>query len=588
MLLDDSNIAENYSGVSSPLTCSLAEETYRLIFTRLGERFLGPARMAADGGYARDIAEHMAVAYRGHLYYRLDNWLRMLQMLPLSGRIIPLWRRSLGVPEAPLPPRPAVGWRARYGVAWRLAGVWRATPRLMAGLDRDVADVQRAYDGQAMTDQVVEQASNASGVETTGTTETSATPVRPQCPTSTGAHPGAEIGALRDLYVRLRDGVFRNWDVTLVNDLRAFVYTALATRTGAPVHGVALESLKPIRALAALRLHPECADLASLGTDEAVRDYLSTGSPLAAALRTYIEQYGDRGPGELKLESQTFRTHPLALVKTVLAAPGGSAGVPSVAAPMSATPPPPPRNPFARRALAAIAGREASRLNRSRLYGMMRSIAWRAGTVLESAELLETPGDVFYLTLDELFATPADRRRLVAARRAEWAQYAAEPPPSRLDLPDPTPTVIPAKAGTPDPTPTVIPAKAGTPGAHRRDPTPTPPRNPGPTPDTLRGTPASPGYGEGEVLVVTEPGIDAAGKIVVAVSTDPGWVFLLSTAAGVITERGSPLSHTAIVCRELGLPAVVAVPGATTRLRDGDRVRLDATAGEIEVVRARV
>src|SRR5439155_16803817 len=58
-----------------------------------------------------------------------------------------------------------------------------------------------------------------------------------------------------------------------------------------------------------------------------------------------------------------------------------------------------------------------------------------------------------------------------------------------------------------------------------------------------------------------------------------GWIMLFPAAAGLIVERGSLLSHSAIVSREMGIPAVVSVPGATRWLRDGDLVEIDGAKG---------
>ena len=66
-------------------------------------------------------------------------------------------------------------------------------------------------------------------------------------------------------------------------------------------------------------------------------------------------------------------------------------------------------------------------------------------------------------------------------------------------------------------------------------------------------------------------------------STDPGWVFMLSTAKGVISERGSLLSHTAIISRELGIPSIVGVKNLTKLLKTGDRVTMNGKTGEIKI-----
>jgi pyruvate,water dikinase len=89
---------------------------------------------------------------------------------------------------------------------------------------------------------------------------------------------------------------------------------------------------------------------------------------------------------------------------------------------------------------------------------------------------------------------------------------------------------------------------------------------------------------EGEVAVVTSPQDDLAinGKILTAVRTDPGWTPLFPSAAGLLIERGSTLSHSAVLAREFGIPAVVGVPGLMKAVRHGERVRLDGGAGTVE------
>jgi pyruvate,water dikinase len=100
----------------------------------------------------------------------------------------------------------------------------------------------------------------------------------------------------------------------------------------------------------------------------------------------------------------------------------------------------------------------------------------------------------------------------------------------------------------------------------------------------LTGVAVSKGIAEGEALVITEPVLnaDVKGKILVSKMTDPGWVFLMSQAIALVTEKGSLLSHTAIVGRELGIPVVVAVQDATQRIKTGERIRVNGSTGIIE------
>jgi pyruvate,water dikinase len=87
----------------------------------------------------------------------------------------------------------------------------------------------------------------------------------------------------------------------------------------------------------------------------------------------------------------------------------------------------------------------------------------------------------------------------------------------------------------------------------------------------------------GRVRVVRDPRnveLDH-GSILVAEHTDPGWILIFPSALGVLVERGSLLSHAAIVARELGIPAIVSVPGVTRWLQDGDDVELDGSTGVV-------
>jgi pyruvate,water dikinase len=91
---------------------------------------------------------------------------------------------------------------------------------------------------------------------------------------------------------------------------------------------------------------------------------------------------------------------------------------------------------------------------------------------------------------------------------------------------------------------------------------------------------------EGIARVMTDPhNADLrAGEILVTRYTDPAWTPLFFTAAALITEVGGVLSHGAVVAREIGLPAIVGVDEATSRIRSGQRLRVNATEGTVEVL----
>ena len=74
---------------------------------------------------------------------------------------------------------------------------------------------------------------------------------------------------------------------------------------------------------------------------------------------------------------------------------------------------------------------------------------------------------------------------------------------------------------------------------------------------------------------------DLEGDILVTVSTDPGWVTLFPSAGGILVEKGSLLSHSAIVSREMGKPCIVGITGLLQRLKTGDLVEMNGATGVV-------
>jgi phosphohistidine swiveling domain-containing protein len=190
------------------------------------------------------------------------------------------------------------------------------------------------------------------------------------------------------------------------------------------------------------------------------------------------------------------------------------------------------------------------------VLGAIRVAALEADRRLARRERALTPGDVFFCTVDEVLATlrgePRSIGRIVALRRAEHARDLARADPEATFIGRPSPVRLEALGGP-----------------------------------VLRGHGASPGVVRGPVRVLGSPAEAnklLPGEILVTRTTDVGWTPLFLAAAGVVTELGGPLSHAAIVARELGVPCVVNATGATFRLHDGDVVRLDGQRGVVELV----
>lgn len=104
----------------------------------------------------------------------------------------------------------------------------------------------------------------------------------------------------------------------------------------------------------------------------------------------------------------------------------------------------------------------------------------------------------------------------------------------------------------------------------------------------MKGQGVSPGVIEARALVLENPteilGSDLDEFILVTKNTDPAWVYIMSRSKGLISEKGSMLSHTAIIGRELGIPTLVGVKGATHQIKTGDLIRIDGSTGEVSVL----
>jgi rifampicin phosphotransferase len=209
--------------------------------------------------------------------------------------------------------------------------------------------------------------------------------------------------------------------------------------------------------------------------------------------------------------------------------------------------------------------REAARSEVARSTWVVRTWVRRAG------ELTGHGDDLFFLELQEIVdLLRGDRAPLaeVPARRATYETYRALPP---------YPALIRGRfdpvrwAADPNRRGDYYDERAQ---AAKPD-------------DTITGFPGAAGVVEGIARVLHAPE-DAAqlgdGEVLVAPVTNIGWTPIFPRAAAVVTDVGAPLSHAAIVARELGIPAVVGCGNATMRLHSGDRVRVDGGAGTVEVL----
>lgn len=213
--------------------------------------------------------------------------------------------------------------------------------------------------------------------------------------------------------------------------------------------------------------------------------------------------------------------------------------------------------------------RENMRYHADQFLAALRFLALTAATRLVGRGALHAPDDVFFLEIDELRASllgsgssPAALAERSSTRRADQAPWTTGDPPECLFGDDePAPDEHVATAGV---------ASGGS-AVERR-------------PAELAGVGVSTGVAAGRARVVRS--LDeleslAPGEIVVATATDPSWTSMLAVAGALVLEMGGPLSHGAIVARELGIPAVVNVANATRLVDPGERLVVDGGTGAV-------
>ena len=211
--------------------------------------------------------------------------------------------------------------------------------------------------------------------------------------------------------------------------------------------------------------------------------------------------------------------------------------------------------------------RENMRFSRTRIYGLFREMLRAVGGQLAKEKILDDREDIFFLTIDEVWdyvkgtAVTADLRGLAQLRRREFESYRtlASVPDDRFETYGMAYHHNEFRSHT-----------ASTQNAN----------------EVLRGTGCCAGVVTGKVKVFLSPDDHelSAGDILVAERTDPGWIPLYPAAAGLLIGRGSVLSHSAVVAREMGIPTIVGISGLVDHLTTGQTVKMDGRNGTVEIV----
>ncbi len=589
---DCSNISESYPGVTTPLTFTFAKNAYEHVYREF-LRLMG-VRPSVIERFSH-VFPCMLGLVRGRMYYNLPSWFRLLSLLPGFGKNARHMETMMGLKE-PLPE--SIMHQIKYDTAASTPGVL-ATVWAACGLGWSLLALK---DSVSRFYKRVDEALKAP-------------------PQSLEKKSAIELG---QYYRELESKLLKKWDAPITNDFFAMIFYgvlrnlcskwcgdldgSLQNRLISQQSGIiSAEPARRIKRMASLAcVDQELVHILCYGTTRDAVHRLQQHPILMKEYEDYLEVFGDRCLEELKLETPTLNDAPELLLRSVgvVATQAVPPSTTTLCGVSKASVGSDPRsrlasttsdtdeafervaqlNPIKRavfyfvlsQAKERIKQRENLRFLRTRVFGRVRRIFIELGKKLCAAGVLLETRDIFYLEVEELLsylegtATCNALSTIVAARKTEFDQFRTEAdPPVRIvtmGLPHIS-MALTAQNSSDDLDLAQVTCQTD-------------------VPLPIKGIPCSPGKVRGRVRIITDPANVRMemGDIIVARRTDPGWILLFPAASGLIVEHGSLLSHSAIVSRELGLPAIVGVCNVTRVLREGDVVQFDGKTGIIEVV----
>lgn len=566
IIWDNSNITESYSGITSPLTFSFASQAYNIVYNQVSEVFGIPADVIKAN---EQTYRNLLGLVRGRVFYNLKNWYQMTSLLPGFNYNKSFMDQMMGVKDKTEYTKGEKNFRELpklLYVCWRLLDSYLRIDETVSWFQDNFNQAYkqyRIYDWKKL---------------------------RPD--------------EIKECYHDLEQRLLWQWKAPIITDTAAMVFYGIlkklcvgwcADETGSLQNDLLcgegeIESTEPTKAIMRMAI--------AARADAALREFLeshrdgelwdllqqSEGFPaLREQMRDFLDRYGYRCMNELKLEEKNLREDPsfvFAMIKNYLRLP--SLDIAAMEANekkirQSAEELVRKRlggRPWrgwvfdwvVRNARKHVKNRENLRFARTKIFGLLRDMFQSIGRTFAEWELLDDSQDVFYLNLEEIWgfvqgtATCTNLRGLATLRKAEFQQYRTEEIDDRFK-----------SFGTVHYANHFV-------GEQSAEQAST-------DPNILRGVSCCPGVVKKTVRVIRSPEDDMSlnGEILVAERTDPGWVPLYPSASGLLIERGSILSHSAIVARELGIPAIVGIRDLTKRVKNGQLVEMDARQGIVRL-----
>lgn len=562
-IFDNSNIVESYGGITTPLTFSFIRMVYENVYIELCKIFKVEQEKIEINS---QMFKNMLALIDGRVYYNLYGWYGLLSMFPGLGNNKKFMEQMMGVKES-LPddlfPVPQATFKDKIGLVNTGLG-------LVKGFFKIRNMTKKFYErlNDALEDKDIDN---------------------------------MDLYELHEYYYELEKKLLHKWDAPLVNDFLAMIFYGnlkqkcreIFKEEGDLIHNdllcneggiISSEPAKRIKEMA--KVVKDNEELLKLLVNDDVlfiQKELPKYEEFNKMLNEYLDKFSDRCLQELKLETLTLRDNPSSLYSSIatFAKRIKNSDIEEIDERTNRINTekkvkerlrfkPIERAKFdfiLKQARYTVKNRENLRFERTLLFGRVRKLFLRIGFILASMNVIEEKRDVFYLEVDEILfyidgkSTTNNLKDLISIRKQQYLKYDNTMPDERFY------TYDAVNIGN------TFKREEKKNNAKKAE-------------LELKGIGASPGKVTGKVRIIKNPTNAKLeqGEILVAEYTDPGWIMLFPAASGILVERGSLLSHSAIVSRELGIPAVVGITGLIDSLKDGDKVELDGTTGKVKKI----
>ncbi|BBM47282.1 pyruvate phosphate dikinase, PEP/pyruvate binding domain protein [Leptotrichia wadei] len=574
IIWDNSNIVESYPEITLPLTFSFIRKAYSDVYKRFSEITGVPAKVVES---YQDIYDNMLGLLKGRVYYNLINWYKLLMLFPNSKGNSKFMEQMMGVKKELSEENlnenllEAEGKMTGFEKFRNKLEKYKAGFTLFMNMFLIEKKAEKFY-------KIIDENLNGKNSDLSN----------------------KNIKELKKYYKFLENKFLKNWEIPIINDFLVMVWFGLSKKmaekyikddfekahnTLIAQEGNSMISVEPSKYIKKMSLmikndkslKDEIGNIINKNEKSLVEIFkLTQNAEFNSTLNEYMEKFGDRTVHELKLEAPTLREEPLFLIKMIyslsITENVQEHAKRNILEEQKKIYDSLKINPIKKYLLKKtlfyakkfIRLRENLRYERTKVFGTVRKIMKKMGVHLKNNNLINNEKDVFYLTVDEIFGLvngsiiDVDLKKLIELRKEEYKKYQTE---------------------------AILPDRFLTRGFlgenfYYEDLA----GNSQLDENTLQGTGCSKGIVKGKVKIVLNP-MDTQvedGDIVVTKSTDPSWVMVFPLLKGLIVEKGSLLSHSAIISREMNIPAIVGVQGATSILKTGDMVQFDGSTGIIK------